>query len=57
MVTVDKKICVGCGNCVFSCPPEAVSVLWGVSEIDYAECIECLECIYWCPNDAIKEEK
>ena len=56
-VVVDKKICVGCGNCIFSCPVEALAALWGYCEIDYDKCTDCLDCINWCPSDAINEEK
>ncbi|MFC1822161.1 indolepyruvate ferredoxin oxidoreductase subunit alpha [Thermodesulfobacteriota bacterium] len=55
IVEIDK--CQGCGNCIHSCPEEALEVPSSfVVEIDEGKCIECLVCLDYCPNEALKEE-
>jgi len=55
-VAIEEELCVGCGQCVLFCTEEALSALWGKSELDREKCTDCLLCIYSCPNDAISEE-
>lgn len=51
---VDKKVCVGCGACVATCPVEAIKLVDGVAQIDPAKCISCGACVATCPVSAIK---
>ena len=42
---IDKKKCIGCGNCVAVCPMEAIYIGDdGLSEIDEEACVECHSC-------------
>lgn len=50
----DKKICVGCGACVATCPVEAIVLKDGVAQIDPQKCISCGVCVATCPVQAIK---
>ncbi len=48
------EICVGCGICVNSCPPQALSDNGYPPEIDLHKCIRCFCCQEMCPAKAIK---
>jgi len=37
--------CIGCGNCVYICPIEAISLNNGKVKINQKKCIHCLKCI------------
>jgi uncharacterized protein len=52
--TVDKDLCVGCGECVAICPVDTIELIDGKSEIDSEKCIGCGECISHCPEKAIQ---
>ncbi len=53
-VTVLENKCVGCGECVPTCPTEALSV-WTLAKCDDVLCTDCLVCIDYCPVDALVE--
>ncbi|MEJ2307073.1 MAG: 4Fe-4S binding protein [candidate division WOR-3 bacterium] len=52
-VTIDKKKCIGCGDCVDVCPVEALSLKNEKAVVDSEECIDCGACVNTCPEGAI----
>jgi uncharacterized Fe-S center protein len=50
---INKKKCIGCGECVAYCSQEAISIKEEKAVIDLERCIGCGECIIICPNSAI----
>lgn len=48
---VDEEECIGCGNCLESCPVDAIT-LNDVAKVS-DDCIECGTCVSNCPTDAI----
>jgi len=52
---VRKELCLGCGRCAESCPRQAISLSWGVAQIDQNRCSHCGLCIDVCPQGAITE--
>ena len=50
---VNRKKCVGCGNCVEHCGQEAISLADKKAVIDQQRCVGCGECIIICPRKAI----
>jgi len=50
---VNRKKCVGCGDCVEHCSQKAISLEDGKALIDYQSCVGCAECIIICSNKAI----
>ena len=55
MIFVRKDLCIGCGECVQSCPNDAISLFWGQAKIDHDKCDSCLICREVCPQGAIVE--
>jgi len=55
MVWVNQDFCVGCGNCIDSCPQAAVLFQSGKAWIDQKKCTECSICLKVCPCGAIIE--
>ncbi len=51
---VQKRRCVGCGDCVGRCSQGALAVIEKKAHIDSDRCIGCGECILICPNGAIQ---
>ncbi|PLX73876.1 MAG: (4Fe-4S)-binding protein [Desulfuromonas sp.] len=49
----DRETCVLCGECVRSCPPQAMSIEKGLLQIDLDRCIHCFCCQELCPHGAI----
>ncbi len=57
MVTkVDTEICTGCGECVESCPLDAIEVKEDVAVVDEETCGDCGACVEVCPVEAITVE-
>ena len=51
---VDAARCIGCGNCVRSCPYQAIGLQDKVARIDATECFGCGLCVSRCPVQAIR---
>jgi len=50
---INKKKCIGCGECAAYCAQEAISIKEEKAVIDLEKCIGCGECIIICSNSAI----
>lgn len=55
-ITIDKKMCKGCGICAALCPKKILSLdMHGNIVIsDRENCIGCRQCEYHCPDFAIR---
>lgn len=53
-VTLEKKLCKGCTNCIKLCPTQAIRVQGGKAKIIKERCIDCGVCIRVCPYHAKK---
>ena len=51
--SVNTELCTGVGDCVSSCPLDAVSLVDGIAAIELARCIGCGLCVPVCPEDAL----
>lgn len=51
-VNINKVKCTGCGDCVDSCPVEALSIENEKAVVN-DECIDCGVCVEECPNGAL----
>jgi len=51
---VNKKKCVGCGDCVSHCSQKALALEKEKAVLDSKKCIGCGECILICPEVAIE---
>ena len=51
-VTLEKRLCNGCTNCIKRCPTQAIRVRGGKAVIEAERCIDCGECIRLCPHRA-----
>lgn len=51
-VTLEKKLCKGCTNCIKLCPTQAIRVQGGKAKIIKERCIDCGVCIRVCPYHA-----
>jgi pyruvate formate lyase activating enzyme len=45
--------CTGCGDCVNTCPENAIAINDGKVSIDRSVCTACEQCVPSCPEDAI----
>lgn len=50
---IDKNKCTGCGECIESCPLDAISMDDDVAVVDEDACSECGACVDVCPVEAI----
>lgn len=55
-VTYHEKNCRLCGNCIQTCPQNALSITDDKIKIDYSTCDQCLKCILACRYNALKKE-
>ncbi|NIQ93120.1 MAG: DUF362 domain-containing protein, partial [Desulfuromonadales bacterium] len=53
----DDAICVLCGECVRSCPPQAMKIENRKLQIDFDRCIRCFCCQELCPHGALETEQ
>ena len=51
---VEAGRCIGCGNCVRSCPYQAIQLREKVAAIDSQACFGCGLCVSRCPVQAIQ---
>lgn len=51
---VNKKKCVGCGDCISHCSQHALSLEEEKAQLSSKKCIGCGECILICPEGAIE---
>jgi ferredoxin len=57
MISVNSKICNGCGACVEVCPTNALSLHHNLAFIDQDLCQGCIVCVDACPQGAILVEE
>jgi ferredoxin len=50
---IDPENCIKCGNCIKSCPVDALTTGAYIPEFDYDKCISCLCCMEMCPEKAV----
>jgi uncharacterized protein (DUF362 family)/Pyruvate/2-oxoacid:ferredoxin oxidoreductase delta subunit len=51
--TFDREKCLGCGTCVKSCPPKAMTMVDGMPSVDLGVCIRCFCCHELCAHGAV----
>jgi ferredoxin len=50
----DRKLCTGCGDCIFTCPADALGLVSDTAVlVEPAACNYCGECEAICPVAAI----
>ena len=54
---IDQAKCVGCGECMRSCPAKTIVIKNRVASIKKKACIKCFCCQELCPKDAVKVRK
>ena len=59
MVKINSELCIGCGNCLFICPVNAIKFRDKKAYIDQDFCVECMVCLRArvCEERAIKSQK
>ena len=53
IITINAEKCVGCSQCVSTCPTGALSIVEGKAILDQARCRGCRVCVSACPTGAI----
>ena len=53
---VDPEKCEGCGDCIESCPSEAISMVEEKAQVKVEDCVDCEACVDECPTEAISME-
>ena len=56
---IDQELCVGCGNCVFTCTVSAIQMIGELAAIDREGCVECGNClrVAECPTNALQQDE
>ena len=54
---LEKKECVGCGECAKVCPAKAIQISNKKAIIDRKKCIKCYCCQEFCPKGAMKVKR
>ena len=56
---IDREICIGCGNCVFTCTVRSIHLEDEKAEIIREECVECGNClrVAECPTGALQQDE
>ncbi len=57
MPWVDEDTCYGCGDCLETCPVEAITLSGHVAFVDQDLCICCGRCLDSCANNSLREEE
>jgi ferredoxin len=52
-VKVNEAKCTGCGDCVESCPSEALKVENEKVHVNDDDCSDCAACVDVCPETAL----
>ncbi|WP_094228206.1 4Fe-4S binding protein [Methanolobus psychrotolerans] len=51
---INRELCTGCGQCVETCPVEAISLdNEDIAIVDSELCVDCGQCVDVCPVEAI----
>ena len=50
---VNQETCNGCGDCVDSCPLDAIEMKDGKAAVDEDTCGDCGACVDVCPTESI----
>ena len=50
---VNQETCNGCGDCVDSCPLDAIEITDGKAVVDEDTCGDCGACVDVCPTESI----
>ncbi len=53
IVSVDTKLCIGCGLCQSDCPSGAIRLVDGMAVATQQNCIQCGHCQAICPQNAV----
>ena len=55
---IDQDLCIGCGNCIFTCTVSAIKLIDEIAQIDRDHCVECGSCLRVadCPTEALQQD-
>ncbi|MBN2829019.1 MAG: 4Fe-4S binding protein [Candidatus Cloacimonetes bacterium] len=51
---IERNKCVGCEDCIQSCPVDAITIVSGKAVIDNKTCINCGKCYRACTYNSIR---